>query len=95
MFSVSDIQVSGFNSTTIFEGLYFNLPTYVLNYCVLKEIAELCENGTASYFDTAEELADLIRKDAKNKMHKTDICLWETDSLNKVLTELRGIMEQE
>ena len=95
LFSVSDIQVSGFNSTTIFEGLYFNLPTYVLNYCVLKEIAELCENGTASYFDTAEELADLIRKDAKNKMHKTDICLWETDSLNKVLTELRGIMEQE
>ena len=93
LFSISDVQVSGYNSTTIFEGLYFNLPTYILNYCVWEEIAELCENGIANYFDTAAELANLIKRDTKSKKHKMGISLWEKDSLNKVLTELKEIME--
>lgn len=93
LFAISDIQVSGFNSTTIFEGLYFGLPTYILNYCVLKEIVELCDEGAASYFETAEELAGLIRKDNGDRRYSA-VRLWEKDSLNKTLTELNRIMEQ-
>lgn len=92
LFTVSDFQVSGYSTTTVFEGLYFGLQTFILNSYVSKEIASLCDCGLANYFNTASELAKQIQnnKDVET-LRKVD--LWEKDSLQKVLNELGRIMK--
>lgn len=91
LYAISDIQVSGFNSTTVFEGLYFPLQTYILDYCVSKEIASLCLNGIAEYFSTAQELAELIMKNC-DKQVKGNSNFWKKDSLQNMLEKLKDIV---
>lgn len=93
LFSISDIQVSGFNSTTIFEGLFFSLQTYILRYNVLKEIADLCDSGVAAYFDNAESLAEQIKRD-KNQQKNVGAVLWKKNSLQNTIREIKEIMNQ-
>lgn len=91
LYAISDFQISGYNTTTVFEGLYFGLQTFILNSYVSKEIAGLCDCGIANYFNTASDLAKQIQnsKDV-GSLRKVD--LWEEDSLKKILRELGRIM---
>lgn len=93
LYSLSDIQISGYNSTTVFEGLYFELETYILDYCVSKEIADLCERGIAAYFRTAEELAEKIQNTKKDDM-ESGIAFWEKNGLHNILRELEIIAKK-
>lgn len=91
LYAISDYQVSGFNSTTIFEGLFFSLETYILDYCVSKEIADLHEQGIVRYFNTAEDLADRIgENESRNSFAKEE--LWKKNSLQNIINELTRIM---
>ena len=59
-FSVSDIQV-GATSTAIFEGLAYNLKTYIIDFPDVREyMGDLCEAGYATICSSPEELADCI-----------------------------------
>lgn len=93
LYSISSIQVSGYNSTTVFEGLYFSLKTYILDYCVAKEIDELCTEGIAHYFKTAEELAGKIVSIEESNENVKEV-LWKKDSIQNVLVELKNIMDK-
>lgn len=93
LYSISEILVSGFNSTTVFEGLYFPVQVYILNYCVSKEIGTLCANGIAEYFDTAQDLAELILKNSKTKVTRQNN-LWEKDSLQNILKKISDIIDK-
>lgn len=90
LFSISDIQIGGYNSTTIFEGLSFYLDTYILNYCVSKEIKDLCADGIASYFEDAMDLAEQIKKN-KEKYEQKKVEFWEKDSMSKVINQMNRI----
>lgn len=60
-FAMSSVQVGGYTTTAIYEGLCFDLDTFIYDYCVAPEMRRLCEEGYAQYFLTAEQLAEQIR----------------------------------
>lgn len=91
LYSISDIQVSGYTSTTVFEGLYFDLQTYILDYRVSKEIAGLCQGGIAHYFKTAQDLARQIEA-RQNEELRSNLELWKKEGLKNTLRELNEIM---
>lgn len=90
LFAVSDIQVSGYDSTTVFEGLYFNLPTFILNYAASVEIDDLCKRGIACYFDDAIELAALLNSDMSMELTKNNF--WQSNALENTINEIYKIM---
>lgn len=92
LYAISDIQVSGFNSTTVFEGLYFSLATYILDYCVSREIDDLCREGIAHYFSTARELAEKISQCERNNNWEIKHTLWKENSLENAVDEINKIM---
>lgn len=94
LFSISDIQVSGFGSTAVFEGLSFSLKTYVLNYCASKELSELCISGNAVFFDTAEDLAKKIIGH-ENTVNVRSKEFWAENSIQNMLNKLDGIIDRE
>lgn len=65
-FAMSSVQVGGYTTTAIYEGMCFSLDTYIYNYCVAPEMQQLCEEGYAQYFVTAEQLADRIQCSNEN-----------------------------
>lgn len=91
LFSISDIQVSGFNSTTVFEGLSFSLQTYILDYCVSKEIASLCSNGIAEYFCSSQELSKLIMRNGDKQLDEK-VSFWEKDGMHNMIENLKNIV---
>lgn len=90
LFSISNIQVSGFNSTTIFEGLYFSLPTFLLKECITADTEELCSSGLAKYFSTSDELIDYISSNITFTQHS----IWKSNSLINMTTEINNIIKQ-
>ena len=93
LFSISDIQVSGFGSTVVFEGLSFSLQTYVLDYYASKELSELCINGNAVFFETAEDLAQKITGH-ENTLSVRSKKFWAENSIQNMLSELDDIMNR-
>ena len=92
LFAESDIQVSGYNSTTIFEGLYFGLRTYIINCFPSIEVDQLCRNGYATYFNTAEELYSMIV--SGNNVSKSKIDgLWQENAMENMLHEIELIQK--
>ncbi|MBQ9926619.1 MAG: hypothetical protein IJO65_01455 [Lachnospiraceae bacterium] len=90
LFAISDVQVSGYNSTTVFEGLYFNLQTFILNYATAVEIDDLCKKGVACYFDDATELAALLNSDMSIDLPKNNF--WQSNALENTVNEIYKIM---
>lgn len=87
LYGKSSIQVSAYSSTTVFEGLSFNLTTYILNFQPSKDMVELCENGGATLFDTTEELANMILGPKENKK-STKIQYWEANAFENMVREI-------
>lgn len=93
LFSKSDIQVGAYNSTTVFEGLYFELDTYILRYCACKEFDELCQDGIARYFDATKELAELLEAPHTN-IGGRSIAFWKENALENMLNKLNDIVNE-
>lgn len=91
LFSISDIQISGFNSTTVFEGLYFSLETYILDYEVSKEICYLRDIGAVDFFKTVNELYEKITYSRKNIKSYKDF-LWKQNALNNINNAIAEII---
>lgn len=92
LFCESDILVSGFNSTTIFEGMYYGLQVYVADYRLIDEIRNLEKKNLLKVFKTTEELYNMIRMQKTTKQEEST--LWKKDALNNMLYELKRMMEK-
>ena len=92
LFCQSDILISGFNSTTIFAGMYYGLRTYVADYRLIDEIRNLESKNYLRVFKTIEELCDMIKM--QRNMPQEETSLWKKDALNNVMRELKEIMEK-
>lgn len=92
LFSKSHIQVGTYNTTTVFEGLYWGLKTYIYNYYISSEIAELCRNRYATLFTDVNELERYIKvQKGERKSVPTD--LWKMNALNNMREEIKKIMD--
>lgn len=92
-YAKSDIQISGFNSTTIFEGLYFGLTTFLLSYGMSKEFRELCDSGIACEIGDVEDLYRKIRENENfDRTNSDGLSLWEKGGLNNMIKEIDKIL---
>lgn len=69
--SESTVQV-GVSSTAVYEGLAFDLDTFVYNHPSSYILAPLVNNGDASLFDSADELACKINSNNNNYDDNSD-----------------------
>lgn len=92
LLAASTYQVGAYCSTSTFEGLAFNLKTYVLRNGALAELKLLCEKHLAYFFDTAEELYQLILEDAE--MPEQPLQFWKENALENVKREIKAIVEE-
>ena len=90
LFAASMCQIGGYSSTALYEGLEFNLKTYILRESAYPEIAFLCEKGMASFFDSVEDLYHLIISDSKGT--KAEVSFWKENALENMKREIDSIM---
>lgn len=95
LLAASTFQIAGYGSTATYEGLYFDLRTYVLRERAKLELIELCEGGYAEFFDTAQELYRLIVKDSEEHASDSRAGFWEKDARNNTKRELDRIMKSQ
>lgn len=78
-FAISDIQV-GVYSTALFEGLAYQLETYVVKYYGYQYLEDVCNSNYATLIETPKD----FYKNFKSKSEKENVEeFWESDSLIK------------
>lgn len=94
-FAKSNVQI-GVTSTAIFEGLAFNLDTFI--YHLEKTdtyMKDLIEKGIAKMFDNADELIDmLLNIDLKSETSYGN-SFWRFNSLENIINEIELITSKD
>lgn len=92
-FSRCSIQV-GVYSTAIFEGLGFNLMTYIYDIGHADTMAELCRQGYAICVKNVKDLyAHITTVETNNNTNGRNF--WKTDSLKNICNEIDRLLENE
>lgn len=82
LFAEAKYQIGAYGSTATFEGLEFDLKTYILREGASSVLQLLCEKEMATFFDSADELAQMIIDEQKKETIKK--VFWEKDALNNM-----------
>lgn len=90
LFAASAFQVGGYGSTATFEGLEFDLKTYIMRESAYPIISALCEKGIAQFFDTAQDLFQLIIAESDLLGHKNNF--WKENALENMKREIDEIL---
>jgi len=90
LFALSTYQIGAFGSTATFEGLLFDLKTFIRREEAAPELGLLCEKGIARFFDSAEDLYRLILED---KEGSREYAFWKEDALKTMKREICAVME--
>lgn len=85
-FAISDIQV-GVYSTAIFEGLGFDLRTFIYRIGYAHTMEELCGQGYAVFVESATELAKLIEDKAAGEKVSQEL-FWKRNALENMQAEI-------
>lgn len=93
LFASSDIQI-GVYSTGIYEGLGFNLKSYIVALPGWENMSSLIENHYAQLVYTPEELIQSLQiMNTNQKEESTKQTFWEIDSKNKIFSEIENILK--
>lgn len=92
-FAEADVQVGG-NTTAIYEGLAYELPTFILDYEELGEARELYIEGVAQIFKDAEELVNLLNNNNTSEIAKKSN-IWGEDAVSISVQCLKKILNGE
>lgn len=92
LFSESDIQV-GATSTSIYEGLIYNLKTIIFNFGNAKDqMKDLIDDGTAVLCSEYKEFGKIIKKiNMKNESYDSSLYFMK-DAARNVTLEIRKIL---
>ena len=91
LFASSDIQI-GVYSTGIYEGLGFNLKTFIIALPGWEGMAPLIENHYAQLIQTPEELIESIQCMDTSKVESSNQTFWKMDSKNNIFSEITKIL---
>ncbi len=94
LFLNADFQVSGAGSTTIFEGLFFSLPTFVLKQRSMSVINDLYEAGYINFFETGDDLIKLIYTVNVSNVSNGE-ALWKCNGLKNMCFQIEKIIDRE
>lgn len=92
LFAISTYQIGAFGSTATFEGLLFDLKTYIRREEAAPELGLLCKKGIARFFDRAEDLYELIQADEEGD--KT-MAFWKENALEAMKQEINAVMAEQ
>ncbi|MCL2864046.1 MAG: hypothetical protein FWE25_00750 [Lachnospiraceae bacterium] len=92
-FAQSDIQI-GVYSTAVFEGLGFDLVTYLYKIGKSDAVEDLVQYGYANWVHDSEELCQYIQAADKTDKNMSGM-FWEKDSLNNMKREIEKILAEE
>lgn len=92
LFAASTYQVGGYSSTAVFEGLQFDLKTYIMREGAYPEVRLLCENGLAQFFDSAQDLYEKILEETETTGAK--ISFWKENALENIKREVDAIINR-
>lgn len=90
LFAVSSYQIGGYGSTATFEGLEFDLKTYIMREGAYPAVTALCEKGMAKFFDSAQDLYRMILLDSGTLEQKSSF--WKENALENMKCEIDNIM---
>lgn len=89
-FNQADIQI-GVNSTAIFEGLGYDLQTFIIKLYGYEYMEDLYKNGYVTLVKNSTELLNMIEEKQIIKEKIDSNYFWEPDSMNKMITEINNI----
>ena len=92
LFAASSYQIGGYGSTATFEGLEFDLKTYIMREGAYPVVAALCEKGLAKFFDNEQDLYRMILSDSETFEQKNR--LWKEDALKNMKREIDEIINR-
>ena len=88
MFASSDIQI-GMTSTSIFEGLLYNLDTYILDIGNSKErMQDLCNEGYAKMINSPNDLFHCLAEYKRRKVAKKQTSFFKLNATNNIINEI-------
>ncbi len=90
LFSSSTAQV-GVESTAVYEGLCFNLETYIYNCSESKIFDSLISNGTAEYISTTEDLISLLGLEDRSSFNQNQY--FRQGSINNIVELIESIVD--
>ena len=91
LFASSDIQI-GVYSTGIYEGLGFNLKTYIIALPGWEGMAPLIDNHYAQLIQTPEELIKSLQCMDINKVKSSNQTFWRMASKDNIFSEITKIL---
>ena len=88
LFATSDIQI-GMTSTSIFEGLLYDLDTCILDIGNSKErMKDLCDEGYAKFIYSAKELSDYLLEYKRSKNTRNKINFFKPNATKNITNEI-------
>ncbi len=90
LFAASTCQIGGYGSTATFEGLEFDLKTYIMREGAYPAVSALCEKGIAQFFDSAQDLYQMIQSASSETDEKNNF--WKENALENMKREIDAIM---
>lgn len=92
-FARSDIQL-GVTSTAIFEGLSYQLQTYIINLSgCIDYMGELCNQGYAKMCNSVEDLSELVVEFASNRCRLEEKnCFFEENAKENIENEIKKLI---
>lgn len=93
LFQKSFCQIGTYGSTATFEGLYFNVLTFIYEPAARSFLRDLWEQGYAQKFTTIDELRELIENGQLNAKRHLDNSFWVKGALDNIIVETRKIIE--
>ncbi len=91
LFSKCSMQV-GVESTAVYEGMGFNLDTYIWDIPMAVSLMDIVEQGYAEIFKDEEEFIRLLDRRNNNTVKYDVSDFWKDDSMNSIVLGIRNIM---
>ncbi|SKB94590.1 hypothetical protein SAMN06296386_11018 [Lachnospiraceae bacterium] len=93
LFSRSSMQV-GVESTAIYEGMGFNLDTFIWDIPMAASLLNLVESGYAKLFSDEKEFVSLLesRESGHGKYDISDF--WKENSMENIVSGINSVMNQ-
>lgn len=91
LFAASTYQIGGYGSTATFEGLEFDLRTYIMREGAYPAVTALCEKGIARFFDSAQDLYQMIVSDSGSLEQRNNF--WKENALENMKREIDLILK--
>ena len=93
LFSRSSMQV-GVESTAVYEGMGFNLDTFIWDIPMAEALLNLVESGYAKLFSDEKEFVNLLEERGDDSSQYDISDFWKTGSMENIVSGIKDVMNK-